>query len=471
MRRTTPPMRPSSNQIRSPLRTACSASGSVQATVATATRFLAEPSLALWPCPWRTRRRVSPRRKFKRPSGTGRSASPVSCTSSAAPMQPEASLVRQVHGTLRLDEHPLVARGQHGEPASAGAGIDEVDLIARSRARQAMPRRRRRARSRPVPARRRPGGEGRGESDEVTMPSALRSGFNFSTAASAAIGPVRSFGPARSIRTLTERPLAAATRRTRAAIATQSAAPSCAQLMRATSMPPRTRASTSPSSTAAALGSVTMMRVRCLPERATEQGFGPALQRPHVLRRAEGLDRCRAWHVPPADGGCPAPCPGWPGPVVRRVRATRRRCPPVAPALCAGRNCASPGSAPGCARSRRRQRPVRRGAAPDGTRTRSSTRATPATRRSAFPLRAGPTPLRRLASCRFRSLLSSLESLHTDCGSTVTDVNACRVRFRLCRVTRAANRCCCLPAGFLGRRRPVLGADRPTQPDSRPRTR
>ena len=68
----------------------------------------------------------------------------------------------------------------------------------------------------------------------------------------------------------TGRPAARAARRTRDAIAFHSSAPSCAQLMRAMSMPEATSSRTSAKSLAASDGSVTMMRT------ARSSGGGPS---------------------------------------------------------------------------------------------------------------------------------------------------------------------------------------------------
>jgi hypothetical protein len=68
---TTPPMRPSSNQIRSPLRTCPITSGSVHGTVAGRAPLRPEPSVAGPPIPARVTCSVSPRHSRTLPAGAG----------------------------------------------------------------------------------------------------------------------------------------------------------------------------------------------------------------------------------------------------------------------------------------------------------------------------------------------------------------------------------------------------------------
>ena len=84
---------------------------------------------------------------------------------------------------------------------------------------------------------------------------------------------MRIFGPAMSMSTEIRRPTASLAARTFSVIARQAMLPSCAQLMRAMSMPRCARSRTSAGLPAASLGSVTMMRVRrcagCVPKSAS----------------------------------------------------------------------------------------------------------------------------------------------------------------------------------------------------------
>ncbi|OIQ69658.1 hypothetical protein GALL_487390 [mine drainage metagenome] len=93
-----------------------------------------------------------------------------------------------------------------------------------------------------------------------TLPKLSRCGRSLSTAERGCTGPVRNFGPPRSISIRIGHPSALAARRTFFAMLNQSAAPSCAQLMRAISMPPSISWRTRPKSVAASIGSVTMIR-------------------------------------------------------------------------------------------------------------------------------------------------------------------------------------------------------------------
>ena len=84
-------------------------------------------------------------------------------------------------------------------------------------------------------------------------------GRHLSTAAPRSIGPVRSLGPAKSIRILHSRPCSSQARRKLTIIFFQAAASSWAQFTRMQSMPCATKSLTSATSLAASLGTVTMM--------------------------------------------------------------------------------------------------------------------------------------------------------------------------------------------------------------------
>ena len=92
------------------------------------------------------------------------------------------------------------------------------------------------------------------------MPRASRRGRRCSTRPCSGSVPVRDLGPARSSSIRQSRPCAAAVVRTCGTMRSQTAASSCAQLIRAMSMPARSNSVSRSGSSAASLGSVTMMR-------------------------------------------------------------------------------------------------------------------------------------------------------------------------------------------------------------------
>ena len=95
----------------------------------------------------------------------------------------------------------------------------------------------------------------------TTTPSRSRRGLTFTTAGPGSIGPVRSFGPARSIATTGGVPSGRRAARACSAMRRHESASSWAQLMRATSIPLDAISATMSSSSAASLGIVTMIRV------------------------------------------------------------------------------------------------------------------------------------------------------------------------------------------------------------------
>ena len=95
------------------------------------------------------------------------------------------------------------------------------------------------------------------------FPAQARScdGRSFTQRGPGSSGPVRSFGPARSIATKQVRPVASAACLTCCAMERHASASSCAQLMRAMFTPRSTNSRTKSGSVAVEEGSVTMMRV------------------------------------------------------------------------------------------------------------------------------------------------------------------------------------------------------------------
>ena len=105
------------------------------------------------------------------------------------------------------------------------------------------------------------GPERRARPGDMTRPWSSRRGFTLTTRGPGSNGPVRSLGPPKSIAILQGRPSELAPDRTKPIICFQAALSSCAQLMRATSMPCRINSATTSSSAAASVGNVTMIRV------------------------------------------------------------------------------------------------------------------------------------------------------------------------------------------------------------------
>ena len=94
----------------------------------------------------------------------------------------------------------------------------------------------------------------------MTVPEGSRAGFTFTTRGPGSMGPVRTFGPARSIATRGAGRPAPAHRRTAAIMAAHACSSSWAQFTRARSMPASAIRATSSGSVAASEGIVTMMR-------------------------------------------------------------------------------------------------------------------------------------------------------------------------------------------------------------------
>ena len=95
----------------------------------------------------------------------------------------------------------------------------------------------------------------------ITFPSLFLCGRSFTLRGPGSSGPVRSFGPARSITIKQSWPVASAACRTWPAMERHASASSCAQLMRAMFIPRSTNSRTNAGLVAAEEGNVTMMRV------------------------------------------------------------------------------------------------------------------------------------------------------------------------------------------------------------------
>ena len=266
--RTTPPMRPSSSQTRSPGRTRVNTCGSVQPIVAGA---ITRPSVVgdgVLPGLEAAREpeQVAPAQQeiaLRRENAADPAAARRAFPAASVPVQLQDRLGRDVGGLHRLGpaagvrRSPVMRRHRNASRASVKSSPSPGRSPASHRASTAIE-----PSASPSGCCSRPGGCSQIRAGAVTLPKRSRRGRHLRTGTSGSTGPVRSFGPPRSIRTRQRRPDSRRARRRCSIMRPQTSGWSWAQLIRMQSMPCSSRSRISRGSSAASLGIVTITRTR-----------------------------------------------------------------------------------------------------------------------------------------------------------------------------------------------------------------